>query len=482
MNKLQIICLSLLAMATGCTNEMDDTSSTDNQSIAKVQATIGEPSIIRATTGNDDNISYQSFESNDKIGLFASQGLSAINMGLTYSDGSFKNKDLQWTGGNATKVYAYFPYTANQDEINIWREEKNDQNQKWKEGFNDMLLASNANVPEGAIINLNFTHQFAMLVIKRGKGFDNVPSGTSKDVSITLNQSVGKTAGITYNNDEPSITLNNSSNGVTVLPTTEGTYNNAKVYYVIIPVGKISNKAVNVASITLYNNLGREMSVAPSITPAKNNKYIIKVKMLDNEAVASPIEIVRWDNEDIIIEKPAGIKNGEDFTTWAATYNDTNLDETQKINTLNNYGSYNETTSKWTFLLLEDIDLTDKTFNGITNFADIFDGQGHSISGINIHEENADDTRPTGFVRTLSGTIKSLILKDATIYGKSDIGGFAGKAESGAKISKCQLTGASIVFGTDNVGAFIGKNEAGESAIENCTQAPTVIIKTSPSN
>lgn len=482
MNKLQIICLSLLAMTTGCTNEMDDASSIGNQSIAKVQATIGEPSIIRAATGNGDYISYQSFEPNDKIGLFASQGLSATNMELTYSDGSFKNAELQWTGGNATHVYAYFPYTANQNEINIWREEKNDQAPTWKKGFNDMLLASNANVPEGAIINLNFTHQFAMLVIKRGKGFDNVPTSTSKDVSITLNQPVGKTAGITYSNNAPSITLNNSSDGVTVLPTNEGKYNSAEVYYVIIPVGKIGEKSVNVASITLHNNLGREMSVAPSITPAKNNKYIIEVKMLDNEAVASPIEIVRWDNEDIIIEKPAGIKTEEDFTTWAATYNDTKLNPTQEINTLKNYGSYDQNTNKWTFLLLEDIDLTDKTFNGITNFVDIFDGQGHSISGINIHEKEADDTRPTGFVRTLSGTIKSLILKDATIYGKSDIGAFAGKAESGAKINKCQLTGASIIFGTGNVGAFIGKNEVGENAIENCTQAPTVIIKTSPSN
>lgn len=480
MNKLQIICLSLLAMTTGCTNEMNDTSSTGNQGVAIVQATIGESIISKVAIRNDDNISYTSFTDNDEIGLFATGGLTADNKKLTYSEGSFKNTDLQWTGGNATQVYAYFPYTVKQDEINIWREQ-NTQDPIWKAGFNDMLLASNANVPEGAIINLSFTHQFAMLVIKRGKGFDNVPNSTSNDVSITLNQSVGKTAGITYSSNAPSITLN-SKDGVTVLHTNEGKYNNDNVYYVIIPVGKIDENAVNVASITLCNNLGRKMSVAPSITPAKNNKYIIEVKMLDNEAVASPIEIVRWDNEDIIIEKPAGIKTEEDFTTWAATYNDTKLYPTQKINTLKNYGSYDQNTNKWTFLLLEDIDLTNKTFNGITNFADIFDGQGHSISGINIHEENAGDTHPTGFVRTLSGIIKSLILKDATIYGKSDIGAFAGKAESGAKISKCQLTGASIIFGTGNVGAFIGKNEVGENAIENCTQAPTVIIKTSPSN
>lgn len=480
MNKLQITLLSLLALTTGCTNEMDETSSTGNQGVAIVQATIGESIISRANPRNDDNISYSSFNSTeDKIGVFATKGLTADNMELTYSDGSFKSTVLQWTGGNAENVYAYFPYSANKESINIWREAKKDS---WEKGFNDMLIASNPSVPEGAIINLNFTHQFAMLIIKRGKGFDNVPAGTSTDVSITLNQSVGKTAGITYNNNTPSFTLNTTTDPTKELPTNPGKYDNKDVYYVIIPVGKIDDKAVNVASITLCNNLGREMTVTPSITPAKNNKYVIEVKMLDNQAVASPIEIVRWDDEDMTIVQPAGIKDIEGFTKWASTYNTADLTTDKKSDILKNYGTYDENARKWTFRLLEDIDLTNQTFNGITNFTDTFDGQGHVISGINIHEKNAGDDLPTGFVRTLSGTITSLILKDATIYGKSDIGGFAGKAESGAKVSKCQLTGASIIFGTSNVNAFIGNNAAGENAIEKCTQAPNVIIKTGSSN
>lgn len=480
MNKLQITLLSLLALTTGCTNEMDETSSTGNQGVAIVQATIGESIISRAEMRSDDKISYSKFNSNDdEIGLFATKGLAADNMELAYSDGSFKSTDLQWTGGNAENVYAYFPYSADKESINIWRGAKENF---WKEGFNDMLIASNSSVPEGAIINLNFTHQFAMLIIKRGKGFDN-PSGTSTDVSITLNQSVGKTAGITTEKN-PSFILNNTD-GIKELPTNPGKYDDKDVYYVIIPVGEIDNKAVNVASITLCNNLGREMTVTPSITPAKNNKYVIEVKMLDNQAVASPIEIVRWDDEDMTIVQPAGIKDIKGFTEWASTYNtDISADLTteKKSDILKNYGTYDENARKWTFRLLEDIDLTNQDFNGITKFTDTFDGQGHVISGINIHEEGAGDARPTGFVRTLSGTITSLILKDATIYGKSDIGGFAGKAEGGAKVSKCQLTGASIIFGTSNVNAFIGNNAAGENAIEKCTQAPTVIIKTGSSN
>lgn len=476
MNKLQITLLSLLALTTGCTNEMDETSSTGNQGVAIVQATIGESIISRAEMRSDDKISYSKFNSNDdEIGLFATKGLAADNMKLAYSDGSFKSTDLQWTGGNAENVYAYFPYSADKESINIWRGAKENF---WKEGFNDMLIASNSSVPEGAIINLNFTHQFAMLIIKRGKGFDNVPAGTSTDVSITLNQSVGKTAGITA---EKNFILNNT-NGIKELSTNPGKYDGKDVYYVIIPVGKIDDKAVNVASITLCNNLGREMTVTPSITPAKNNKYVIEVKMLDNQAVASPIEIVRWDDEDMTIVQPAGIKDIEGFTKWASTYNtDISNDFTQeaKSDILKKYGTHDG--SKWTFRLLEDIDLTNQDFNGITKFIDTFDGQGHVISGINIHEGDADDARSTGFVRTLSGTITSLILKDATIYGKSDIGGFAGKAESGAKVSKCQLTGASIIFGTSNVDAFIGNNAVG-ATIEKCTQAPTVIIKTGSSN
>lgn len=483
MNKLPITLLSLLTLATACTNDIDETTSNNQGKTAIVKATIGTSETIIARAELDaDGISYTSFDTNDKIGLFAEGGLTATNKELTYDNGSFKNTDLQWTGDNAKNVYAYFPYSNNADEtINIWREANTSLSPTWKAGFNDMLIATNSSIPEGAVINLGFSHQFAMLVIVRGDGFDKVDTN-KKDVSITLNQPVSQTATISYSNNAASFTLNaGTDNNVEKLDATPGKYDSKDVDCVIIPIGTIGITPVNVESITLYNDLGREMTVAYSIkdTPQKNTKYVITVEMRDNQAIASPVEIVRWDDETIHIEEPAGIKDVEGFKTWVAAYND--LSTSNRDNVLAQYGSKGQD-NKWTFRLKDNITLTDAgSFNGITTFSDIFDGQGYTITGINIQETSSGNTVPTGFVRTLSGTIKRLTLKDALVYGTNDIGAFAGKAESDATIENCQLTGASIVFGTTNVGAFIGNNDV-SGTITNCTKASTVIVKTQSTN
>ena len=472
MNKIQIFIVSILGLGlvTACTNDADNIAS---GKIAIVKASIGESSIeqsksLRATAGNDDNISYTSFADNDIIGLFATGGLSATNTELTLSNGSFKSDNLQWTSGNAQGVYAYFPYSASTDVVDIWREESTSEGKKWKAGFEDMLAASNNNIPEGSIINLGFTHQFAMLVIKRGTGFSKA---TQKEATVTLNQSVAETAKIEYSNGVGSVVLQAGINTANELPTNAGSLDGKDVDYVIIPIGKINGTDINVASITLFNDLDRKMSIAHSIKggPQKNNKYIVTVEMRDNQAVVSPVEIVRWDDESVEITEPAGISTEEAFRNWAADYN-----SIPQINThFGDYGSLEN--GKWTFRLLNDIDLTGKDFNGITNFSDIFDGQGYTITGINIKEVSGG-SNPTGFTRTLSGTIKRLILKDAVVYGENGVGAFAGKAETGAILEKCQVTGASIIFGTNHVDAFIGNN-AGGIVTSGCSQSSTVIVK-----
>lgn len=468
MNKLKMTLLSLVALTTACTNEVDDT--TINGKPIIIEATIGESVLSRANIRTDDGISYLFFANGDKIGLYATTP-SIVNQALTHNGTSFQGDDLQWTGGSIKKIYAYFPYSSDPDAVNIWRD-KNDGNKR-EAGFEDMLAANNTSVTEGNVIRMIFLHQFAMLVIKRGDGFKNA---ANQEVTIQLNKKVGKTAKINATSLNFEL-QEDETNGVNELETNSGQYKNEDVDYVIVPIDMNKNGLdVNVASITLYNDLGRKMVVPYSIAnQKKQTKYVVTVKMLNNQAVVSPEEIVQWDDEDLHLDVPVGIKNETDFMTWAATYNSTDLSNEERGKKLIKYGSYEN--GKWTFRLFNDIDLSKESFNGITEFKDTFDGQGHTIKGLQIKEETAGEL-PTGFVRTLNGgTIQQLILEDAVVYGNKGIGAFAGKATTGATIENCKLTGASIIFGNESVGAFIGSNEAGAEAIKNCSTASTVIVK-----
>lgn len=468
MNKLVIIALALCGLATSCSQ--DESIETNSQSKrVEVIATIGEAIQAKAANGDKGGISYNKFETGDKIGFYAQGGLDATNQKLTSSnEGSFANSDLQWTNAAATNVFAYFPYSENASQIDIWRETKDSK--PWKEGFEDLLATEvTAKINEGTAISLRFKHKFAMLAITRGKGFDNA---TEKTMKITLNKNVAKTAAITTNGTGYNITLAEGNNPVSPLETTT----NGNTEYIILPVGTISDTAIDLKSITLKNNAGRDITIDYRIDNKDNGKttglvagkiYNINVIMRDNQAVVDPAEIIQWDEEEIIIPKPKGISTIQNLKDWAAAYNGTSnkKDETK----LAEFGT-RDNNGKWTFLLLEDLVFTnvaeeDKKFGGIQTFTDIFDGQGHTITGFTIKEAETGtaDEFPTGFARTLgaTGIIKQLKLKDVLIYGKTNVGAFAGKAEADAIIENCQVLGNSIVYGTSHVGGIAGFGNQG---------------------
>lgn len=468
MNKIVIIALALCGLATSCSQ--DESIETNSQSKrVEVIATIGEAIQAKAANGDKGGMSYNKFEKGDKIGFYAQGGLDATNKKLTSSNGgSFANSDLQWTNEAATNVFAYFPYSENASQIDIWRETKDGK--PWKAGFEDLLATEvTAKINEGTAISLRFKHKFAMLAITRGKGFDNLKEGTEKTMKITLNTNVTKKATITTSNTGYNITLteDNSQDPVSPLETTT----NGNTEYIILPVGTISDTAIDLKSITLKNNAGRDITIDYRIDNKDNGKttglaagkiYNINVIMRDNQAVVDPAEIIQWDEEEIIIPKPKGISTLQNLKDWAGAYNRTEggKDETK----LADFGT-KDNNGKWTFLLLEDLDFTkeeenDKKFGEIKEFTDIFDGQGHTITGFTIKEGSAgvSDEFPTGFVRTLgtTGIIKQLKLKDVLIYGKTNVGAFAGNAEAGATIENCQVLGNSIVYGTSHVGGIAG--------------------------
>ena len=91
-------------------------------------------------------------------------------------------------------------------------------------------------------------------------------------------------------------------------------------------------------------------------------------------------------------------------------------------------------------------------YYGDVGFSGIFDGNGHTISGLRIEGRTADNSGLFGYV--YDGTIKNLTLKDINISAGSYTGGIAGKIikkifPASVALLNCAFNG--IVKGNDYV-------------------------------
>ena len=117
-----------------------------------------------------------------------------------------------------------------------------------------------------------------------------------------------------------------------------------------------------------------------------------------------------------------------------------------------------------TVLLQADIDLSLTAFRPIASFGGTFDGQGHTISGLNL--------RPNGEVQGLFRYIQTTgVVKNLTVHGtiipsghKSVIGGIAG--DNRGTITKCTFHGT--LRGEKTLGGIVGINQPSGQVI-NCS-------------
>ena len=116
-----------------------------------------------------------------------------------------------------------------------------------------------------------------------------------------------------------------------------------------------------------------------------------------------------------------------------------------------------------TVYLDNDIDLTDKDFKGIPILCGTFEGNGHTITGVNI----TVDGSVQGLFRYISETG---CVQNLTVYGSifpegscKTVGGIAGS--NAGTIKNCNFTGQ--VSGRDTIGGFVGVNTV-KGVIENC--------------
>ena len=129
----------------------------------------------------------------------------------------------------------------------------------------------------------------------------------------------------------------------------------------------------------------------------------------------------------------------------------------------------------------DDLDANGENFapigrNGNHFFGGVFDGAGHTISGIRINK-TGNDVNADGclglFGYIYGGTVKNLTLTDASITGFSEVGGIVGHMEGSSAVSNCHVTSSVSLHAVKNsarqLGGIVGNHL--EGPIEGCTSS-----------
>lgn len=147
----------------------------------------------------------------------------------------------------------------------------------------------------------------------------------------------------------------------------------------------------------------------------------------------------------------------------------------------------------------EDIDLSGTGFGGIPSFGGRWEGQGHTISGLNLTADGSvqglfryiqtsgsvyntiasgtvqpGGTRAQvgGFAGQNAGTIENCRF-DGTVTGTSQVGGMAGVNTADGVISGCTVTGS--VYGDHFIGGIVGSNDGVVTGCSNLSAVNTTV-------
>lgn len=118
-----------------------------------------------------------------------------------------------------------------------------------------------------------------------------------------------------------------------------------------------------------------------------------------------------------------------------------------------------------------DISMEEETWVAITDYAGTFDGAGHTISGLkDVNNPNGYGYNK-GFIGTLNGgTVRNLVITDASVSGTRTLGGIVGGMENGT-VSGCSFSGT-VTGSQQEVGGIVGRMENG--TVSGCTFSGTV--------
>lgn len=482
--KQYTIALLFAIAGTACTSDEEQAyNPIGGGELVTVEATIGETDTKASIAGADDPLSYRKFEKNDKVGFYATNGITAVNKELTLGDNNqFINDALHWNEGQgyAEKLFSYYPYNeaaaTDKAGTSIFKTVKTPIDAGYDQ-IEDFLIAQLPSAVAGVPISFSYKHAFSMLIIMRGKGFE-LPAGnkTPRTVTVTMSEAVN---GVKVVNGDHSLELvsNLSTPAATnTFTATESTYDGKAAWFVIVPAGKLNGTDITVESITLNRSDGTQETIKPGtpITPASNYKYPLTAELKDANAIIYPHEIRMWTDVEIDLKLPVGIYDEAALYEWYTNYN-TSTSGNEKI--LKKYGR--KIGTHWTFYIRKNLSMSElekqTSFTPIAKvvetLSDTLDCCGFSFDGLKL--DNTNDT-PTGFIGTITstGVLKNLILKDAEVTSTySDVGILAGK-NKGGKIINSKVTGTSFATGINYVGGLVGNHANG--SMKDCKSAAFV--------
>ena len=169
--------------------------------------------------------------------------------------------------------------------------------------------------------------------------------------------------------------------------------------------------------------------------------------------------------------------------TAAAPYKIATAEDLWNMAELVNGEKFEKTYKEAHYILTADIDLGGKAWtpigdgylDSVYSFTGTFDGNGHTISGLNITANAEEKTRFFGLFGQMEGTIKNLTIASSTIdcsgKGSANTGAVAGCVYFGAAIENCHVAEDVTVTGSYTTGGLVGQMKG---TMVNCTNAASV--------
>lgn len=183
-----------------------------------------------------------------------------------------------------------------------------------------------------------------------------------------------------------------------------------------------------------------------------NNNYADTGKWNDFRSSSGTIQgfVCEWDDKDSVVNE-------------FKYYN--RIGSFEELKNLNN--------SSQDFLLTADIDLAGENWKPISGFSGTLDGGGHKIKNLTINSVNDSNL---GLFGTLKGTVKNLTVENAQITSRGDAGtaGIVAGTNNG-RIDGVTVSGTINPLYYNNVGGVVGYNN--NSVVSNCTNDATVLGK-----
>ena len=311
-------------------------------------------------------------------------------------------------------------------------------------------------------------------------------------------------SGITFNaqdTEDFSLTSNGNLTIKTDKPNPEISFTVAQNYNNLPIPTEINNFTLNLNTSKIFSGISAKIkydlnqsatditgSILSKFDPAISTKYInsnlnsVMIKKGDSSAALCYTKIDSssyyvfngWMLNNTIVTNNSGTfnKNVSGYISdykwiYVGTSTITFKASWSKVNTYSNYKYitlsselYNISTTG-NYLLINDIDLSNSTWNPLSSFSGILDGNGKMISNLRISISmegvmaSQDDVRG-GFICTNSGTIKNLTFSSISVYYNGVeprnvyVGGIVGWNEG--TISNCHIVGGSVEGNTGSDG------------------------------